>query len=282
MFFRKSGFTLIELLVVIAIIAILAAMLLPALSKAKVKAQAVNCMSLKKQLLTAWVLYAGDFNDTLAINNDWSQDMADGTHSWVGGHPGAGGSLDWSSSSINTNVLYLTDDRVSSMGNYTARNPAVYWCPADTFLSPAQVSAGFQLHRSRSVAMNGAVGGGDKKPAPSLNWPNFFFAKKMGELVVPGPSMSWVITDEHPDSIDDGILYANPDYADGIGQFTELPASDHANACGIAYADGHAEIHKWMDGRTIRPVTYSQVQRVQMNTFNTDLAYIASHTPRSQ
>src|SRR5512137_561018 len=105
---RKTAFTLIELLVVIAIIAILAALLLPALARAKAKAQAVQCMSNKKQLQLAWFMYAGDNNDRLAVNSDKSQlypNVPSGTPSWVFGW------LDWGTSPANTNLAYLKDER---------------------------------------------------------------------------------------------------------------------------------------------------------------------------
>ena len=266
---RATAFTLIELLVVIAIIAILAALLLPALAKAKAKAQAVTCMNNNKQLGLAWQMYAGDCADNLAINSDKSAD-------WNGGHSWVSGWLDWTTARDNTNTLRLIDDRFSSMGPYVGKAAKVFWCPTDIYLSTDQRSAGWP-NRCRSVAMNAAIGPGDK--TPDFPWLSFV-ARKMSDLNVPGPSDSWLFTDEHPDSIDDAILYSNPGSTNGIGMFTELPSSDHAGACGMAFADGHAEIHRWRDSRTVVGVTYSSVQRVNMGTYNADLAYIASKTPR--
>jgi prepilin-type N-terminal cleavage/methylation domain-containing protein/prepilin-type processing-associated H-X9-DG protein len=274
---RPAAFTLIELLVVIAIIAILAAMLLPALSKAKQKAQGAQCMSNNKQLLLAWTMYAGDNADWLAINDDKSK-VFQGTPSWVGNW------MDWTASIQNFDTLYLTDDKVSSMGAYTARTSKIYWCPTDIYLSSVQHSDG--RYRCRSVAMDAAVGNGGSKPPsgdPALSGLTFF-ARKFGELTVPGPSDSWVFIDENPDSIDDGILYCIPAYTNGVGSFVELPSSDHANACGIAFADGHAEIHKWRHHLTLHPVTYQSYQRVNIPASDPspDLAYLASKTPRAQ
>jgi len=289
---RRDAFTLIELLVVIAIIAILAALLLPALTRAKQKAQAIQCMNNYKQLGLAWFMYAGDNNDTLAVNTDQSANLPPASNPTP---PWAGGKLNWSTSvsDPNTNTLYLTDPRASCMGAYVAKNVKVFHCPTDMYLSPSQRKAGY-LNRIRSCAMDAAIGGGNPtptqpgyKPAASLVGvggitANFFYAIKMSQIKVPGPSDSWVFTDENPDSIDDSILYTDPYATGGTGSFIELPGSDHAGACGMGFADGHSEVHRWSDPRTLHKVTYIQYQRVNISgTSSQDLAWLAYHTPRA-
>jgi prepilin-type N-terminal cleavage/methylation domain-containing protein len=296
---RQKAFTLIELLVVIAIIAILAALLLPALAKAKQKAQAVTCMNNNKQLVLAWMMYASDNNDYLAINADGSA-LYQSTPSWVGDI------LDWTGAvsggmDMNFNTVYLTDQRVSLLGPYIANAVNIYWCPTDIYLYSAQQTflssqpSTYPRHRARSVAMDGAIGGGGTPGQPkcsAFDW-STYWAAKMGDLIAPGPADSWLFTDEHPDAIDDGILYSNSAWTNGFGpgaQFTELPSSDHAGACGMGFVDGHAEIHKWRDPRTVIPVQYLEglsqreniSQRVPINSYSPDLAYIAQHTPRPQ
>jgi prepilin-type N-terminal cleavage/methylation domain-containing protein/prepilin-type processing-associated H-X9-DG protein len=275
---HRAGFTLIELLVVIAIIAILAAMLLPALNRAKIRAVAAACMSDKKQLALAWVMYYGDNNDRLAINSDpnppFGPYFPTGTYnpSWIAYK------IDWLAQPYNTNVGYLIDDRYSLLGRYVGTSTKVFACPAADYASPAQRALGWS-QRMRSVAMNGAVGDGNKY---NFNWKPWYFVKKISDFHYPGPSDCWVITDEHPDSIDDALLYVAP-YA--VTSFTELPGTQHGGACGITFADGHAEIHKW-NGPTMtahQQVTYANppLQRVPCPITDVDMLYLAQHTPEN-
>jgi prepilin-type N-terminal cleavage/methylation domain-containing protein len=288
----RRGFTLIELLVVIAIIAILAALLLPALAKAKVRAQVITDMSNKKQLQLAWMMYAGDNHDNLVLNPD---------QSWSGGstYPWVMSQMDWSTNPNNTNLLYFGVGatpailKMIPLATYCASQPNIFTSPGDVYFTSAQRTTfkGWTGHgRCRSVAMNAAVGpggtvaGSGLKPAASLApyLPNpFFYATKMSQLNHPGPSRSWVFINEHPDSIDDGIIYVPANATSGTGMLVEVPSSYLGGACGLSFADGHAEVHQWKTSVFTAPVTYARypVNPGLSVTANPDLAWLAGGVP---
>jgi len=149
---RRTGFTLIELLVVIAIIAILASMLLPALSKAKTKAQGIYCLNNNKQLALAWIMYASDNRDVLVENQNLSA-PGNVLNSWITGF------LTWTTAGDNTNILYITEPKYAKLALHMSGSKNSYKCPADKFISAAQRARGWTA-RTRSVAMNFYVGVG--------------------------------------------------------------------------------------------------------------------------
>jgi prepilin-type N-terminal cleavage/methylation domain-containing protein/prepilin-type processing-associated H-X9-DG protein len=234
----RLAFTLIELLVVIAIIAILAAVLLPVLSAATAKARQIYCLNNMKQLQLAVILYTNENGEKFPENPGAGTSL----NAWVAGV------MSWDNpiqpNLENTNITLLTKGEI---GPYVSQCVGIFKCPADTI-------SGAKGPRVRSVSMNGFVGdvsniANNISGQLTHNWVRIL---KTSNLKL-GPANTWVLLDECPDSINDAF-FAVQMQSGGSAVWTDVPASTHNGAGGFSFADGHAEIKKWLDGNTKAPV----------------------------
>ena len=242
-----AGFSLIELLTVIAIIAVLSAILLPALAKAREQAQATFCLNNTKQLGLAWHVYAGNHNERLPYNlglagSSWRTEL-----NWVNNV------MTWNLSSDNTNLATLTQ---ASLGALVGGNTSVYRCPADRALSSVQKESGWTA-RIRSYSMNAMIGDAGNFSTNGSNVNNPGYRQFFKTTQIPRPAEIFVFLDEHPDSINDGYFLNKGPSASAGGyaraKWTELPASYHNRAAAFSFADGHCGLHRWKQPATLVP-----------------------------
>jgi len=247
-----QGFTLIELLVVIAIIAILAAMLLPALASAKQRAQGISCINNMKQLQTSAILYGGDNSDLTPANvttRAGGDNIANNKPNWVDGQFDSplNGPVAENPSGCETNPFFLgtqgitgtyggvTYTLIGSLGGYT-KTAGIYHCPADKYLSPT-----WKQVRVRSCSANAYIDGSGAGVGGVYK-----IFKKFSEFSARlSPSDCFMYLDENPQSLNDGWFLFNE--AGSPPNINDSPAVNHGKSSSFSFADGHADLHKWLN-----------------------------------
>ncbi|HWH69017.1 MAG TPA: prepilin-type N-terminal cleavage/methylation domain-containing protein [Candidatus Sulfotelmatobacter sp.] len=241
----QTGFTLLELLAVAVVLALLVSLLGTALARTQPNLAAVQCLNNLRQLGTAWRMYADDHQGRLVSNRDGANTgKAAGSENWVAGWL----TVDYNqvNNSDNTNTLYLVDHEKTPYGAFLGpylKTAAVFKCPADKTLVTI---AGQKTQRVRSLSMNSFVGSNARTWTPGSR-----FSLLTNLAQIKAPANVFVFLEERPDGINDGCFFTNPDTRYNL---IDYPAALHNTGGSFSFADGHAEIHRWKDARTIPPL----------------------------
>jgi prepilin-type N-terminal cleavage/methylation domain-containing protein len=270
--FSARAFTLVELLVVITIIAVLSALLLPALAGAKVQAARIQCVGNEKQMILAWTIYTGDNNERLVLNGGDPSTTSTSAHLWVhGGNHGAPDTL--------TNAQYLVGDKFALFAPII-RNERIYKCPADRSLWPVWNARVTLVTEIRSYAMNGFIGaasGGRMSPFTNYgNYDSYKIHLKSSQLAADGPVNRFVFMDVNPASICTPAFGVDMSLASWI----HYPSDLHRQRGVLAFGDGHVEAHRWVDPRTMLHLAggSAYIPHGAYSINNPDLNWIAERT----
>lgn len=249
---------------VVSVIAILASLLLPALSKAKASGRTAVCLSNKRQLALAWTIYAMDNDDQVAVNS-----RSSGVATFIDTDVWASGLMDWTLRSDNTNRSLVADQKFAKLAKYFSRAIPLLECPEDNYLSPEQRAAGWK-RRMRSVSMNFFVGQGAGHQPQKQSGPWVIF-ERLSDIQAHSASGIFIFFDEHPDSISFPCANSGPRADNERAYWNMLPASYHSGGGTFAFVDGHSERKKWLTTIAKQSVTYTSWQDKASNFLDPDL-----------
>jgi len=253
----RAAFTLTELCVVVAVVAVLVMLVLPALAAGKVQSASTGCLYNLRHLMTGWEMYRTENNDYLMPNAVLG---SPNNQTWCGGS-----SEGWSSANANTNPVYCTS---SLMWPYVNNNLSVYRCPGDVVPSANGT-------RIRSYSMNGQL---SASMSSSYN-PGYLVYFKGSDMVRPTPANLFVFADESPASLNDGYLQINS----AMAVFPDIPACYLEGGCGLSFADGHGEIHRWQTSSLRIPVLYGYTaNNIFVSHNNADWIWFTQHASSHQ
>jgi prepilin-type N-terminal cleavage/methylation domain-containing protein/prepilin-type processing-associated H-X9-DG protein len=249
---KCTAFTLIELLVVISIIAVLAGMLLPTLAKAKTKGQGIQCLSNLKQFGLAWTMYNGDNTERVPPNSG-----SQNTNTWV-----QGWLVPWTPTPDNTNMLYL---KQSLLAPYLAGTIGIWHCPSD--------NSGVVRSISMNCWLNSDITPDEASGLPSL----YKVVRRSSDIISPAPNQTYVFLEERADSINDGYFVVVMGFRGQDAVLVNYPASYHNGAGNLSFADGHSEMHRWLDPRTNPPLLHKPLLP-SPSPNNPDVAWLQDRT----